>query len=283
MTEVARAAQARRDALLGSNDASPAGIRRALAAPPLDVGSARSLTFPAVLRAGLHKRDCDHAEDCDCDDDKESKYSRSPVEMVSEGLWHRLYGIASAVETPYEMWDMFGPYTEKVSVRAFDDSLSRQPDVAFLVNHKGLTMARTTNDTLVLNSTPDGLASEAWLNPMRTDVSDLMVAIKDGCIDQMSFAAMMDEGEWNDEFTEFTLLKLDLHCGDVSAVNFGANPHTSIAARSRRVLSEVDQLPSGVARAMLSQLQARFDVKPHVESNGRSISLVRSALLADEG
>jgi hypothetical protein len=101
----------------------------------------------------------------------------------------------------------------------------------------------------------------------------------------MSFAAMLQEGEWDDEYTTFTMLELDLHCGDVSAVNYGANPHTSISARAHRLLNEVDRLPSGAARAALSQLQARFD-KPEDKSrqaSGRSISLIRSALLADEG
>jgi HK97 family phage prohead protease len=280
----AAAARARRDALQEGN---VAGSRLARSAAPLDVGNARTLAFPAVLRASLHKRDCDCAEDCDCDDCDDSStgwlWSRSPSEIAEKGLWHRLHGVASVVEKPYEMWDMFGPYTEKVSARAFDDSLSRQPDVAFLVNHKGLTMARTTNETLKLSATPEGLATDAWLNPLRMDVSDLMVAVKDGCVDQMSFAAMMEDGEWDDDYSTFTMLKLDLHCGDVSAVNFGANPHTSISARAHRLLNEVDRLPSGAARAALNQLQARFDIKPKTESNGRSISLVRSALLADEG
>jgi hypothetical protein len=269
----AGAARARRDAILGDADNSPAGIRRALAMPPLDVGTARTLAFPATLSAGLHRRDCSDTA-CEC--------ARAPQDD-GDSLWHRLSGVASVVETPYEMWDMFGPYVEKVSSRAFETSLSRQPDVAFLVNHKGLTMARTTNDTLKLNSSPDGLSTQAWLNPLRTDVSDLMVAIKDGCVDQMSFAAVLQEGEWDDEYTTFTMLELDLHCGDVSAVNYGANPHTSISARAHRLLNEVDRLPAGAARAALTQLQARFDIKPKAESNGRSISLVRSALLADEG
>jgi hypothetical protein len=268
----AGAARMRREAI--ENTDVP-GLKLARSAQPLDVGTSRTLAFPAQLTAGLHRRGCSDTA-CEC--------ARAPQDD-GDSLWHRLYGVASVVETPYEMWDMFGPYTEKVSSRAFEASLSRQPDVAFLVNHKGLTMARTTNATLKLSSSEDGLATEAWLNPLRTDVSDLMVAIKDGCVDQMSFAAMLQEGEWDDEYTTFTMLELDLHCGDVSAVNYGANPHTSISARAHRLLNEVDRLPSGAARAALNQLQARFD-KPEDKSrqaSGRSISLIRSALLADEG
>jgi Escherichia/Staphylococcus phage prohead protease len=263
-----RAAAARREAI---EDTSPAGISRARSAAPLDVGKSRSLTFPVVLRASLEQRD---------GDDKP---------------WHHLNGVASVTATPYQMWDMFGPYQETVALGAFDESLSRNPDVAFLVNHKGLTMARTTTGTLALSSGPHGLVTEAWLNPDRTDVRDLAIAISDGCINQMSFAAHLELGEWNDDYTAFTMTKLDLNCGDVSAVNFGANPHTSIAARAHRFLDEIDRLPSGAAMAALRHLEARFDVTPRVtetdkdeprdepqgEPMGRSINLVRCALLAE--
>jgi hypothetical protein len=279
--EVAReqASRARREAV---EDTSPEGIRRSRCAPPLDVGPVRRMTFPAVLRATMEKRAGSP------DDSKE---------------WHHLSGVASTTETPYEMWDMFGPYTEKVSSTAFNNSLARKPDVAFLVNHTGLTMARTTNGTLTLSAGPEGLITDAWLNPARTDVSDLAIAINDRSVDQMSFAAMLEEGEWNEDFTQFTMLQLDLQCGDVSAVNYGANPTTSIAARARRVMDEVDRLPIGAARAAMRHLQDRLDSTsggnggnqqrapqrsvadeaPPVEvPMGRSINLVRTIVLADD-
>jgi len=278
--EVAReqASRARREAV---SDTSPEGIARARSAPPLDVGLVRRMTFPAVLRSTLEKRTGSADED---------------------QAWHHLSGVASTTETPYEMWDMFGPYVEKVASSAFTASLARKPDVAFLVNHTGLTMARTTNGTLTLSAGPEGLITDAWLNPARSDVSDLALAINDRCIDQMSFAAMLEEGQWNDDYTEFTMLALNLHCGDVSAVNYGANPTTSISARARRIVDEVDRLPSGAARIAMRHLQVRLDPTgdnggllarqappaPVVQAPaeppvmGRSINLVRTALLADE-
>lgn len=260
-----RAARTRRESI---TDTSGTDVRRGRASVPLDVGASRSLTFPAAMRWALEKRD-----------------GAGP----DEAPWHHLSGVASVTETPYEMWDFFGPYVETVSASAFDESLSRRPDVAFLVNHTGLTMARTTAGTLVLSGGPQGLGTEVWLNPARADVADLAIAINDGCINQMSFAAMLEEGQWNDEFTEFTMTKLNLHCGDVSAVNYGANPNTSIAARANRLLAEMDRLPSGAAMAALRQLEARFDMAPRTAASndqdapeGRSVSLVRCALLADE-
>lgn len=258
-----KAARARRESV---DDTSPDGIRRARAAAPLDVGTSRSLNFPAVLRASV-----------------ERLADASPEDPP----WIHLSGVASVTETPYDMWDMFGPYVETVSASAFDESLARKPDVAFLVNHTGLTMARTTKGTLVLSSGMQGLQTEAWLNPTRTDVGDLVIAINDGCIDQMSFAAVMEEGQWNDDYTEFRMTKLNLNCGDVSAVNYGANPSTTIAARAQRFLNEIDRLPSGAAMAALRHLELRFgrqsDSGPETEKPaGRSINLVRSALLADD-
>jgi HK97 family phage prohead protease len=173
--------------------------------------------------------------------------------------------------------------------------------VAFLVNHTGLTMARTTNGKLTLSAGPQGLVIDAWLNPDRSDVRDLGIAITDGDIDQMSFAAMLEEGQWNEDYTEFVMLQLDLDRGDVSAVNYGANPTTSISARARRVMDEVDRLPTGAARIAMRHLQVRLDAtsggeqrsvrapqdavveEPPTETPmGRSINLVRTIVLADD-
>ena len=46
----------------------------------------------------------------------------------------------------------------------------------------------------------------------------------------MSFAFMIDGGEWSRDMDVFRLTGVNLHRGDVSAVNYGANPYTSIAA-----------------------------------------------------
>jgi HK97 family phage prohead protease len=173
------------------------------------------------------------------------------------------------------MWDFFGPYNEIIDRSAFDETLTADPDVSFLVNHRGVTMARRkpgTKDgdqTLLLDMADTGLRSHAWVNPARTDVSDLVHAINDGDITEMSFAFMLDEGWWSDDFETFKITKVDLHRGDVSAVNYGANPYTSIAARSREILADLDGLPVGAARAALARLNLRTDLDLP-QSNGRS-------------
>jgi HK97 family phage prohead protease len=149
--------------------------------------------------------------------------------------FYQLDGIPSVVETWYDMWDFWGPYEEKIAAGAFDATLATDPDVAFLLNHRGMTMARTKKSrTLELSLTEDGsLASRAFLNPERQDVQDLVRAVEDGDVDQMSFAFRIKAGNWNPDFTTYTITEVDLDRGDVSAVNYGANPYTSIEARAR--------------------------------------------------
>lgn len=206
--------------------------------------AARSLAFPAQLRA---------------------------VKRQWNGKsMYNLVGIASVTDTPYEMYDEFGPYDEIIDHAAFDDTLAADPDVAFLVNHRGMTMARTraregSERTLSLRMVDEGLESSAWLNPERQDVKDLIVAIDDGNIDQMSFAFMLVEGWWSDDFTTFKITKTDLDRGDTSAVNYGANPYTSIAARSREILADLTRLPAGARRAALARLSEPQDQRPPAE------------------
>ena len=109
--------------------------------------------------------------------------------------------------------------------------------MSFLVNHKGLSMARTRNPsggqpTLRLSADPS-LRARAYVNPERTDVRDLLHAIDDQIVTEMSFAFQLLDGEWDEEFGHFTITRIDLDRGDVSAVNYGANPYTVIGARAR--------------------------------------------------
>lgn len=208
-------------------------------------GPARSLGFGAALRA--------------------KKVTYNDQQLV------HLRGIASVFDTKYEMWDMWGPYDEIVDGHAADKTLAADPDVAFLVNHRGVTMARTVampgkQPTLLLgvDDVPGmdvtGLASDAYLNPKRQDVADLVIAVEDGQVTEMSFAFMIEEGWWSDDFMTFKIAEFDIHRGDVSAVNYGANPYTSIAARQREILADVAAMPAGAARAVLRELMGRTDI-----------------------
>lgn len=230
MTDIIVPALSRADAAArrrGGNGQAPPGRR------DVPVGPARSLEFPAQMRAELVERDGKQLQ--------------------------RLDGYASTTEKPYEMWDWAGPYLEVIDAGAFDATLAAQPDVAFLLNHRGVTMARTTNNTLELSVDALGLRSVAYLNPQRQDVRDLLVAIEDKNVTEMSFAFMLEDGEWSADFETFRIKKVDINRGDVSAVNYGANPYTSIAARSREIMRDLDSLPAGAVGAAMHRLAARSD------------------------
>jgi ATP-dependent protease ClpP protease subunit/phage head maturation protease len=169
-------------------------------------------------------------------------------------------GYATVYERGYEMWDWAGPYTEIVSAGAADETLAANPDVVFLVNHKGLAMARTIAGTLDLWSDDIGMGDRAWLNPGRADVKDLVLGIDDGVITEQSFAFMITSGQWSPDYMEYRINKFDVNRGDTSAVNYGANPATSIAARSREILDALDHLPAGAARVALQRLTHRSDL-----------------------
>ena len=149
-----------------------------------------------------------------------------------------LEGYATVFDLEYDMWDMFGIYWESVDPGAFARSLASPGlDVAFLLNHRGMTMARTTgaNPSLRLSADDHGLAVDADLRMTgRSDVVNLAAAIDEGLIDEMSFAFMLTAGEWDEDYMHFQITEADINRGDVSAVNYGANPYTSIASAGRR-------------------------------------------------
>lgn len=143
-------------------------------------------------------------------------------------------GYASVTETPYEMWDMFGPYTEVVAASAFDATLAADPMVEFTVNHGaggGLPMAHTRNGTLTLSAVKDGdetgLAYEAAVDASRQDVADMLKAMERGDLAEASFKFRIVRGLWSPDWMQYRIEEVDIDRGDVSAVNFGANPHAS--------------------------------------------------------
>lgn len=185
-------------------------------------------------------------------------------------------GYASVSETGYEMWDWAGTYTEVVRAGAFTKTLSETPQVQLLLNHGGLSMAYTTAGTLRLAEDSTGLHIGADLNTTRTDVSDMVTALGDGNVDEMSFAFRVTRQQWSPDYDQRDILEVDIHRGDVSVVNFGANPATSVSAvRSR----DFDALDDSTARELLARLEARFTTTPIPPAAGLDLSLARAFAL----
>lgn len=190
--------------------------------------------------------------------------------------FYEVTGYASVTERGYQMYDWYGEYSEVVDAGAFDATLARADlDTVWLVNHRGVTMARTTNGTLELSVDETGLFTRAYLNPKRTDVQDTVSAIDDGLMTEMSFAFLIKRGSWSPDYSEYRIEEVDIHRGDVSGVNYGANPHTSIAARSAELLQSLDQLPEAAQREALDRLSRALGDRPDgLVMTGRSVDLI---------
>ncbi|MER5882711.1 HK97 family phage prohead protease [Streptomyces sp. NPDC001941] len=214
--------------------------------------------------------------------------------------WFQVEGYASSFEQGYEMWDAFGPYTEVVSKGAADATLAADPEVVFRFNHAGTPMASTRNSRLELWADDAGLGQRAWLNPKRSDVQLLVQAIEDGDVREQSFMFRITGGQWSPDYTEYRIQSFDLERGDVGPVTYGANPHTSVAARSGEFLDAIPNLPPLAAREALARLSQRADLMPSAAptpvllptpapapaapgKQGRSLALLRTQLLVEHG
>jgi hypothetical protein len=91
-----------------------------------------------------------------------------------DGLLH-FRGFASVYDAGYEMWDMFGPYTEQVSSGAGAVSLARADlDVPLVLQHESMRrIARTTNDTLTLSEETVEVPDQGPISGLLTDAPQL--------------------------------------------------------------------------------------------------------------
>lgn len=154
-----------------------------------------------------------------------------------------LTGYASVFDAPYEI--MGGPpfgWSEVVDVKAFDETLKASPDVHLLINHEGMPLARTRSKTLTLSTDSHGLKVEASLDRQDPDVQRLERKMSRGDMNEMSFAFRTIRDLWSEDETERRLLEVSIDKGDVSVVNFGANPATnSEIQRALRALAGADE------------------------------------------
>ena len=138
-------------------------------------------------------------------------------------------GYASTFE-PYVLFEADGiQYKEQITPDAFDEC--DMSDVIFCKDHEGTVFARTRNKTLELSVDKKGLFT-------RTDLSKTASAramyeeIKEGMYDQMSFAFIVREDDYDKKEHLRTIRKVE-KLFDVSAVSFPANPGTDISVATR--------------------------------------------------
>lgn len=168
-----------------------------------------------------------------------------------------LTGYASTFE-PYEMYG--GPsngvgWIEQLSRKAFDRTLRESPDLHLLINHEGMPLARTKSGTLKLSVDNGGLKVEARLDRSDPDVQRLEPKMRRHDMDEMSFAFRVKKQKWEahsdfpeDDQSQRTIEELSLHKGDVSVVNFGANPTTHAEIKG------IPDMLKAIARCDMSEL-----------------------------
>jgi len=124
-----------------------------------------------------------------------------------------------------------GGFVEYIAPGAFDGRL--EDDVRFLINHDGLPLARTTNNTLRLSVDERGLKYEADM-PDTTLANDLMTLLRNGTISQSSFAFTVEEDSWeNVDSRNIRTINKVSRLYDVSSVTYPAyNEAGSFALRS---------------------------------------------------
>lgn len=195
-------------------------------------------------------------------------FARGGIEMRAMpngtgGTSFRFEGYAATFNDPFEMWDMWGePYTEEVEPGAFTRTLANNCDTAFLIGHydAGILMARTKSGTMKLSQDSAGLGVLVpAMDGSREDVRALASAVERGDMDEMSCAFVTRQQKWDDNFEHRSMLEMDLHRGDVSAVVFGANPGTAG--------SSMTALPTE-ALTLRRPVSVRMPTTPYVVNDG---------------
>ena len=161
----------------------------------------------------------------------------------------------------FNQWSLdLGFFREKIAPGAFDDALSRNPDVWHLWDHDTrYVLSRTTNKTLELSLDPRGLRYWSRVAPT-SYAADLRVLLERGDVNQSSFAFDLDGGEdeWvirtaddGSEVIERTIVRVG-NLYDVTTTAMGAYPQTDSAVARSRILAyarEIGALPAQDAGA----------------------------------
>lgn len=215
------------------------------------------------------------------------------AEETSDGIV-QFYGHASITGQGYDMYG--GPdkggWVEYVDKGAFKRTLAADPDVKFRFDHVGMPMASTRAGTLKLNEDRYGLAVQASLNTADTNVNNLVIQLRDGNVDEMSFAFRVIDQVWlnadGDEVPYWDMSGVTRHIrevslqkGDVSAVTYGANPYTDATVRSiedatKRFTADRPDIDEGDLRAAIAHLTGLLPVDDGEAASALAIAHLES-------
>ena len=173
-----------------------------------------------------------------------------------------------------------GGFREFIAPNAFEGRL--EDDVRFLINHDAnLILARTTNGTLRLSVDEKGLRYEADM-PNTSTARDLMELLKNGTINQSSFAFTVEEDSWEvkDGMNIRTIDKVS-QLYDVSSVTYPAYnaASSSVALRSMKEWQEKEE-----AKKLEESLEAEKleGIKEEEDLKQRSLNEMRLKILKNK-
>lgn len=171
-----------------------------------------------------------------------------------------------------------GGFVEYIAPGAFDGRL--EDDVRFLINHDGLPLARTTNNTLRLSVDERGLKYEADM-PETTLANDLMTLLRNGTISQSSFAFTVEEDSWeNVEGRNIRTINKVSRLYDVSSVTYPAyNEAGSFALRSLETWQE-EQEKNKLDESLEKELKEVQ--KEEIDLTNRSLNEMRLKVLKNK-
>jgi HK97 family phage prohead protease len=151
-----------------------------------------------------------------------------PAEIRADESGIKVSGYAAVFN---EEADIGGMFREVIAPGAFRSALGRD-DVAFLINHDGLPLARTRSGTLKLEEDDHGLRIETELDADDPDVKRIVGKMKRGDLDKMSFAFRATKQAWDDTQDPPLRTVQEVQLYDVSIVNDPAYGGTEIGLRS---------------------------------------------------
>ena len=169
-------------------------------------------------------------------------------------------GYASTFDT-YTLFEQEGvAYNERIAPEAYEDC--NMSDVVFLKDHTGTVFARTKNNTVQLEVDGHGLKVRADLSKT-SSAKAMYEEIKAGMYDQMSFAFVVDDEEY-DQRSHTRTIKHIKKLFDVSAVTFPANGFTDISVATRSIFdgfieNEKVELLNREKEQKLALAKAKFD------------------------
>lgn len=125
-----------------------------------------------------------------------------------------------------------GGFRERIRPGAFSKTLEESADVRALLNHDpNYVLGRTRSGTLRLVEDERGLAVEN--QPPDTQwARDLVVSMRRGDVDQMSFQFKTIRDEWLQENNMVVRELVEVRLFDVSVVTFPAYPQTTVGVRA---------------------------------------------------